>query len=84
VTTRQTGYQYIERIPGVVGGEPVIRGTRIPVRTVILYYRVYGDLDQVNAAYPHVTRDALEDALAYYASHQDEIDRYIAENDDEA
>lgn len=81
MTTRQTGYQYIERVPGVVGGEPIIKGTGVSVRSIVILYSQYGSVARVLRAYPHVTRAAAEDALAYYDANREEIDRYIEENE---
>ena len=84
MTTRSTTFPHITRTPGVVGGEPIVEGTRVPVRSIVIHQRVYGSLDRVTEAFPRVTRAAAEEALAYYAAHRDEIDQYIAENESEA
>ena len=71
--------QYIARIADVQGGEPVLCGTRTPVRTVaVLYHCAYAhDLDEVQRALPHLTAAQIHAALAFYAQHRDEIDRHI-------
>ena len=55
----------IARIEGVMGGRPVIRGTRITVASV--QGRVSGgdSIEDLMVDYPDVTRDALEAALGY-------------------
>jgi uncharacterized protein (DUF433 family) len=60
MAARQTSYKYIERVPGVVGGEPKIKGTRVPVWIIVNYVRLGGSLDQFAGAYPHVSREAAE------------------------
>jgi uncharacterized protein (DUF433 family) len=72
-------HDLISHTPDVQGGEPVLRGTRTPVRTVvILYDRVYDhDTDEVRRALPHLSAPQIEAALAYYAQHRAEIDRHI-------
>jgi uncharacterized protein (DUF433 family) len=46
----------IERVPGVQGGAPVIRGTRTPVRTIVGYAHAYqGDLNDVCAVLSHLS-----------------------------
>lgn len=83
VRTR-SGSQLIIRVPGVHGGEPVIRGTRVPVRSIVVAYAQYdGDLGRVGDAYL-VGREAIEAALAYYAAHRDEIDRIIEKREQDA
>lgn len=72
--------QEIECRPGVQGGEPVIAGTRTPVRSVVVYWhQLYpGDLAAVRRALPHLTETQIYAALAYYDAHRDEIDADIA------
>jgi type III restriction enzyme len=81
VTARQTTYEYIDQVPGVVGGDPKIKGTRVPIWAVVAYWRLYGTVSGVLAAYPHISREAVEEALAYYESHRKDIDRAIEENE---
>lgn len=79
---RDEQFPRISRTPGVVGGEPVIAGTRIPVRCIVLYSRLYWDNPSyIEAALPHITRADIDEALAFYIANQAEIDVYIAEND---
>ena len=73
--------QLIARDPAVVGGEPVIRGTRVPVRCIVVAWRLEPSLPRILEAYPRVSPEAVIAALAYYALHPDEIEGYITEND---
>ena len=57
-------FSRIVRVPGIVGGEPTILGTRIAVRHVVVYYQLYQDVDEILRAYPHLTRDDVAEALA--------------------
>jgi uncharacterized protein (DUF433 family) len=82
MATRPTTFSHITRVPGVVGGEPVVKGTRVPVRSIVIIHRLYGSIDRVLAAFPRVSRTAAEEALAYYDEHRDEIDRWIADNEE--
>ena len=81
LATQETTYEYIERVPGVVGGDPVIKGTRVPVWSIVLHAQAHGGLDRITEAYPRVSREAAEEALAYYEAHRAEIDTIIAENE---
>jgi uncharacterized protein (DUF433 family) len=71
--------RYVENVAGVQGGEPVIAGTRTPVRTIVQTFdgAYPGDLDEVGRALPHLTREQIEAGLAYYRDHKPEIDRHI-------
>ena len=56
----------IETIPGVMGGKPIIRGTRIPVE-VILRECVHGSPEYVADLFPRLTVEDVQAALAYAA-----------------
>lgn len=76
--------KHITRYEGVQGGEPVIVGTRTPVRTIVeQFYWVYpGDMDEVHRSLPHLTREQIEAALAYYDAHRAEIDADFARHEE--
>ena len=69
----------IVRNPKIMGGEPVLEGTRVPVSVIALTFRLEPSFERLGEAYPMLDRTALEDALAFYRSNRSEIDRYIAE-----
>lgn len=71
----------VVRNPRICGGEPIIEGTRVPVRSVVVSYTFYRDLERVQRAYPALDPPAIQAALAYYAVHRAEIDRLIWENE---
>ncbi len=73
--------QHVVRNPKILGGEPTIRGTRVPVRSVVLTWRFTPEMSYVCEAYPSLTPDAVTAALAFYEANRPEIDGYIAEND---
>lgn len=70
---------YIARVPGVQGGEATVRGTRTPVRTVVvLSHHTYpGQPDEVRATLPHLTSQQIEAGLAYYRDHTAEVEADI-------
>jgi uncharacterized protein (DUF433 family) len=73
--------QVIVRNPRVQGGEPVIRGTRVPVRSIVIASEEYGgDLARVARAYS-VDVAAVQAALAYYELHRTEIDEIIEKHE---
>src|SRR5207249_4383970 len=74
--------QLIVRAPGIHGGEPVVQGTRVPVRSIVLSLEndYPGDLAAVAHAYS-VDVAAVEAALAYYKKHKAEIDEKIERNE---
>lgn len=83
MVTRPKAYTRIVRNPEILGGEPVVAGTRLPVRAVVLTHRYAPNMEYIYGAYPFATRADIDEALAYYDDHRTEIDRYIAENEDD-
>jgi uncharacterized protein (DUF433 family) len=74
-------YPYdIRETPGVCGGYPCIGGTRIPVRMIVELYRDTDDLDQTAAMFPQLTRQQVEEALAFYRDFPARVDEDIARN----
>lgn len=69
-----------EENPGVNGGYPVVRGSSIPVRIVVEMLRKTQSIDAIVAMYPHLGRERIEGALAYYAVHPDRVDEDIERN----
>jgi uncharacterized protein (DUF433 family) len=57
--------RYIERDPKVMGGEPVIRGTRVPVRTIAALIEDGQSRDVLREDYPHVPEEAYEIAIPW-------------------
>lgn len=74
-------YPHIVRNPDILAGEPTIAGTRIAVRTLVVAVRYTPTIEELLRDYPHITRQEIEEAFAFYRDHRAEIDRYIAEND---
>jgi uncharacterized protein (DUF433 family) len=57
----------IEINPKVMLGKPVIRGTRITVELVLRKLADGATHDDLLEAYPHLTRDDIQAAIAYAA-----------------
>src|SRR5579862_6533055 len=74
-------YAGIESIPGVVGGDPVIIRTRIPVWLLVQARQDGVSEAELLRAYPSLRPQDLANAWAYYESHKDDIERQIAENE---
>jgi uncharacterized protein (DUF433 family) len=65
---------YVAEYPGVCGGHPVIRETRIPVRLVVQYSQDGATIDELADVWPTVTAEQIAGALDYYARHRDRVD----------
>ena len=71
----------IESIPGVSGGDPIILRTRIPIWLLVQARQSGVSEADLLRGYPSLRAQDLANAWAYYSTHQDEIDRQIAENE---
>ncbi len=68
--------------PGTCGGKPRIDGTRIKVKHIFVWVEQMGMTPaEVVHAYPHLSMAAVHAALAYYWSHQEEIQREIEDEE---
>lgn len=83
MVTRPKTFTRIAHNTAILSGEPVIVGTRLPVRAVVLTHRYAPDAEYTYTAYPFVTRADIDEALSYYETHRGEIDQYIAMNEDD-
>jgi uncharacterized protein (DUF433 family) len=70
----------ITRDPTILDGEPVIAGTRVPVRAVVLSWRIHRSTRGMGEAFPTLSATDIGQALAYYRANRAEIDHYIAIN----
>ncbi|HEY7066333.1 MAG TPA: DUF433 domain-containing protein [Chloroflexota bacterium] len=71
---------YVAETPGVGGGYPQVRGTRIPVWVIVDYYR---DLQNVNAVielFPGLRPEQIRGVLDYYAASPERVDEDRASN----
>lgn len=79
-TPQATEHPHVERVPGVCGGEPKIKGTRIPVWIVAGWHVLGQSVDDIVALYPHLSAAQVHDALSYYYDHRAEVDAVRAQN----
>jgi uncharacterized protein (DUF433 family) len=73
-------HPFVEETPGVVGGYPQVRGTRIPVRSIVAYYRALGSVDPIQQMFPYLTREQIQGALDYYAQCPARVDEDFQRN----
>jgi uncharacterized protein (DUF433 family) len=78
--TTATAHPYIVADDQILGGEPIIRGTRTPVRAVVETWRLGVAPEEIPVGLPHLNLAQVFDALSYYSEHQDEINAYIERN----
>lgn len=76
----ETGYRHIVRDPQVLSGEPIVRGTRVPVRAIVETWRMGVPVEEIHVHFPHLSAGQIFDALGYFSDHQDEILGHIERN----
>ena len=79
--TTRTDHRYIVRNTEILGGEPIITGTRTPVRVVVGLWRPGVTPEEIPLHLPHLTLAQIFDALSYFADHQAEIQEYLDRNE---
>jgi uncharacterized protein (DUF433 family) len=55
----------IVRNPAIMGGVPTVRGTRIPVETILVYLRAACSREEIFADYPSLPLDGIEAVIAW-------------------
>lgn len=75
--------QLVERRPDVCGGEPVLVGTRTPVRAIVEHVRLGDEVEDILEHLPYLSATQVYAALDYYRNHKQEIDNLIELNNDE-
>lgn len=75
-----TEHHYIVTDEEILGGEPIIKGTRTPVRAVVEMWRLGVSAEEIPNRLPHLSVAQVFDALSYYNDHQREINEYIERN----
>jgi uncharacterized protein (DUF433 family) len=73
-------YRYITSVPNILSGEPIIRGTRTPVRSIVEYWRLGYTPEDIVRGLPHLTLSQVFEAMSYYYDNKAEIDQYIDAN----
>ncbi len=71
--------QHIERKPGVMGGKPVIKGTRITVQLVLERLGDGWSDAQIIAAFPNLRPEHIRAAQAYAAAALSSDELIVAE-----
>ena len=62
-------HERIEINSEIMGGKPVIRGTRVPVETVLRKLGAGMTVEAILADYPRLTREVIQAAQAFAADY---------------
>jgi uncharacterized protein (DUF433 family) len=63
---------YFERRQEVCGGELVVKGTRVTVRSLLASLAEGGSEDEIRADFPSITSEALRAVVAFAATSAEE------------
>jgi uncharacterized protein (DUF433 family) len=75
-----TEHYYIVTDEQILSGEPIIKGTRTPVRAIVELWRQGVAPEEITTHLPHLTLAQVFDALSYYSDHTEEINAHIERN----
>ncbi|HZP25232.1 MAG TPA: DUF433 domain-containing protein [Terriglobales bacterium] len=65
-----TGCDLVERIPGKVSGQPVVRGTRILADQIVQDAALGSPIEEIAENYPSLQIKVIRELLAFAHSHQ--------------
>ncbi len=75
-----TAHRYIVTDDRILNGEPIISGTRTPVRAIVELWRLGVPPESIPSRLPHLTLAQVFDALSYYSDNQNDINAFIERN----
>jgi uncharacterized protein (DUF433 family) len=60
--------RFISRDPRICGGQPVIAGTRVPLRTILASLAEGDGVEDILRSFPTLTEEAVRAAVAFAAA----------------
>ena len=75
-----TEHCHVIKNDAILSAEPIIKGTRTPVRAIVETWRMGVTPEEILRGMPHLNLAQVFDALSYYCDHQDEIHAHIERN----
>ncbi len=77
-------HPHISMQKGVCGSRSIVVGTRMPVWSIIKWYKLGMSVEDIIREFPQLTPSQVYDAFSYYYDNQEEIEKDIKENENEA
>lgn len=62
--------ELIERVPGKMGGRPVIKGTRIEPDTIVQDFELGSSVEEIHDNFPTVPVESIRRILSFAHAHQ--------------
>ena len=59
---------FIVRDPNICNGQPIIKGTRVTLRTVLANLAAGDSVDQIIKSFPSLTREVVASVISYAAA----------------
>ena len=72
--------RYVTNNPEILDGEPIVVGTRTPVRAIVGLWRLGIMPEEILSHLPHLTLAQVFDALSFYLDRKTEINESIERN----
>jgi uncharacterized protein (DUF433 family) len=60
----------VERVPGLVNGRSVVKGTRVEAETILVDYELGSPVEEIHENFPTVSLDTIRKLLAFAHSRQ--------------
>ncbi|HEX5431509.1 MAG TPA: DUF433 domain-containing protein [Bryobacteraceae bacterium] len=60
----------VERTPGKVSGQPVVKGTRILAQTIVEDFELSSSVEEIHENYPSLSIDTIRKLIAFAHSRQ--------------
>jgi type III restriction enzyme len=81
--TLKNNHPYVTTNKNICGGKPIIRNTRIPVWSLIQWYKTGMSIEEVIKEFPQLKPAQIHDTFSFYYDNQKEIEKQIIENEKE-
>ncbi len=75
-----TEHLYVVKDERILSGEPIVKGTRTPVRAIVELWRMGVAPEEVASHLPHLTQAQVFDALSCHSDHTEEINKHVERN----
>ena len=79
-TERPVAKSWIQKTPGVCGGEPRVRNTRHTVAGLVEWKKQRLTDARILEHHPDLTQEELEATWAYYDAHREDIEQTLKED----
>ncbi|MEZ4959140.1 MAG: DUF433 domain-containing protein [Saprospiraceae bacterium] len=63
-------YKYITTDPGILGGKPIIKGTRLSVQFILETIASGASIENLLEEFPYLSKEAIQEVLNFAANNQ--------------